>query len=208
MLSETPATTATSLSPLGVLTLPAMSGGKRLCICRGWLSSLTFHSSFISFTLSFVRIVSFRCHAVRCGSPPSVSQSVFWVCAPGAAIHVAAAPYATIAASHRRFIRALPSGAFYQKRRGIPTRFWDDPSVLFCEMDVGSELPRFVMVTCERTAPSNRRCLLRGETFTPAGKGRVGVVLVLVVAAVFVVHLSGAPGLSVVSFVSFMVLQR
>src|SRR2546428_8226220 len=177
MMSDTPATTAISLSPSRVLTLPAMSGGKRLCICRGWLSSLIFHSSFISFPLSFVRIVSFRCQAVRCGSPPSVSQSAFWVCAPGAAIHVAAAPYATIAPSHRRFMRALPSGAFYQKRRGIPTRFRDDQFVLFCEMDVGSEPPRFVMVTCVRSAPSNRRCLLRGETLAPgdqATQRRIG----------------------------------
>src|SRR2546428_1839737 len=172
MMSDTPATTAISLSPSRVLTLPAMSGGKRLCICRGWLSSLIFHSSFISFPLSFVRIVSFRCQAVRCGSPPSVSQSAFWVCAPGAAIHVAAAPYATIAPSHRRFMRALPSGAFYQKRRGIPTRFRDDPSVLFCEMDVGSEPPRTVLDTSHRQTPSTILCLLQKETFAPGDEAR------------------------------------
>src|SRR3989454_8740875 len=111
MLSETPATTAISFSPPGVRTLPAISGGKGLCICHGWLSSLIFHSSFISFTLPFVRLVSFRCHAVRCGSPPSVSQSAFGVCAHGAAIHGAAAANATTAASHRRYIEGLLSRA-------------------------------------------------------------------------------------------------
>src|SRR2546428_4250924 len=111
MLAEPPATTAISFSPPGVRTLPAISGGNRLCICRGWLSSLIFHSSFISFTLPFVRLFSFRCHAVRGGSPPSVSQSAFGVCAYGAATHGAAAANATTAASHRRYIEVLLSRA-------------------------------------------------------------------------------------------------
>ena len=38
-----------SRGPAGVCTSPTMSGGKRLCICRGWLSSCSFHSSFMFF---------------------------------------------------------------------------------------------------------------------------------------------------------------
>ena len=52
-----------------------MSGGKSACISRGSLSVLYFHSSFIPFTFETFRMCSFFCHAVRCGSPPSVSQS-------------------------------------------------------------------------------------------------------------------------------------
>ena len=52
-----------------------MSGGKSACISRGSLSVLYFHKSFIPFTLDTFRMCSFFCHAVRCGSPPSVSQS-------------------------------------------------------------------------------------------------------------------------------------
>src|SRR5262245_48387540 len=115
-LSDTPATTAISFSPAGVLTLPAMSGGNRLCICRVWLSSLIFQSSFMSFTVVFVRMVSCRCHAVRCGSPPSVSQSAFWVCARGTAI----APSASNTARHRRFISGLLSQLYIGKHwRGV-----------------------------------------------------------------------------------------
>src|SRR5918994_826242 len=74
MLSETPATTAICLCPLAVVALPTISGGNSECICRGSLSSLIFHSSFMSLTLPVVRIVSFCCQAVRRESAPSVSQ--------------------------------------------------------------------------------------------------------------------------------------
>ena len=45
--SETPATTASSRGPCGVVTRSAMSGANRLCIARGVLSSFSFHSSFV-----------------------------------------------------------------------------------------------------------------------------------------------------------------
>src|SRR5262245_12121785 len=78
MLSETPVTITICLGPLAVLTRPTTSAGKRLCNSRGWLSSLIFHSSVILLTLAVVSVVSFRCQAVRCGLPPSVSQSADW----------------------------------------------------------------------------------------------------------------------------------
>ena len=105
MLSDTPATIAISFGPAAVVTLPAMSGGNSECIWRGWLATLTFHSSFMSLTLSLLRIVSLRCHAVRCGSPPSVSQSAFFgACAEGSIAHIAAAAMAAKPASTRRFM--------------------------------------------------------------------------------------------------------
>src|SRR6187551_3345828 len=89
---------AISLSPDGVLTLPAINGGNRLCICRDWLSVWIFHNNCTPLTLSFVRIVSLRCHDVRCASPPSVSQSAFRLaCAPGTAVVHAAAAHNTAA---------------------------------------------------------------------------------------------------------------
>src|SRR5262245_56981390 len=78
MLSDTPVTITICLGPLAVLTRPTTSAGSRLCISRGWLSSLSFHSSFMSLTLAVVSAVSFCCQAVRCGLPPSVSQSAGW----------------------------------------------------------------------------------------------------------------------------------
>jgi hypothetical protein len=88
-LSETPAITAISLGPSFVATSLATSAGSRLCICLGSLSSRTFHASFIDLTLSVVMRRSFRCQAVRCGSPPSVNQCalpgvpcVSGICAP------------------------------------------------------------------------------------------------------------------------------
>ncbi len=52
-----------------------MSGGKSACISRGTLSVLYFHKSRIPLTVETLRRCSFFCQAVRCGSPPSVSQS-------------------------------------------------------------------------------------------------------------------------------------
>ncbi len=75
MLSEMPATIATCLGPAGVSTRPTMSGGKSACISRASLSVLYFHNSFIPLTFDTLRMFSFFCQAVRCGSPPSVSQS-------------------------------------------------------------------------------------------------------------------------------------
>src|SRR5437762_11161438 len=75
MLSDDPATIATCLGPLDVFTRPTIRGGKSECITRGSLSSLIFHRSFMFLTLSVVRIFSSFCHAVRCGLPPSLSQS-------------------------------------------------------------------------------------------------------------------------------------
>src|SRR5215813_10422218 len=75
MLSETPVTITICLGPLAVLTRPTIRAGNRLCIWRGWLSSLIFHSSFTFLTLAVVRICSSCCQAVRRGLPPSVSQS-------------------------------------------------------------------------------------------------------------------------------------
>src|SRR5262249_11705839 len=75
MLSETPVTITICLGPFAVETRPTTSAGNRLCSSRGWLSSLIFHSSFMSLTLAAVIMRSSRCQAVRCESPPSVSQS-------------------------------------------------------------------------------------------------------------------------------------
>ena len=77
MLSETPATTPISRAPADVCTSETMSGGKRLWSCRAWLSSCSVHSSFMFFALDGVMNVSLRCHDVRCGSAPSVSQFAF-----------------------------------------------------------------------------------------------------------------------------------
>src|SRR5262245_5531722 len=75
MLSEDPAVMANCLGPSGIITRSMIKGGNRECMTRGWLSSLSFQRSFISFTLERVRIFSSFCQAVRCGLPPSVSQS-------------------------------------------------------------------------------------------------------------------------------------
>src|SRR5215470_3947008 len=75
MLSETPVTITICLGPVLVSTPPTTSAGNKLCISRGWLSSLSFQRSFMSLTLAVVSVVSFCCQAVRCGLPPSVSQS-------------------------------------------------------------------------------------------------------------------------------------
>src|SRR5215475_12872777 len=75
MLSVTPVTITICLGPLAVEARPTTRAGSRLCIWRGSLSSLIFHSSFMSLTLAVLRIFSSRCQAVRCGLPPSVSQS-------------------------------------------------------------------------------------------------------------------------------------
>src|SRR5262245_46937194 len=92
MLSETPVTITICLGPPAVETRPTTSAGSRLCISRAWLSSLTFHSSFMLLTLAVVRMRSSRCQAVRCGSPPSVSQSAVLPsvspCAPQAAMQL------------------------------------------------------------------------------------------------------------------------
>jgi hypothetical protein len=70
--SEIPATIAISRAPRAVVTRSAISGEKRLCISRGWLSSLTFHSSFMSLTLAGVKTFSSLIQPVRPGSLPSV----------------------------------------------------------------------------------------------------------------------------------------
>src|SRR5262245_39126922 len=113
MLSDTPATIAISFVPSAVVTFPAISGGNSECICRGSLFNLIFHSSFMSLTLDLFRIVSLRCHAVRCGSPPSVSQSAFFCCALGVTIQTIAAPSATRPASNRRVIGCNSSWAVF-----------------------------------------------------------------------------------------------
>ena len=105
MLSEIPATTAISRGPCGVCTSLAMSGGNRLCSCRGLLSVCRVHNSFMFLTVEGLRIVSFLCHDVRCGSPPSVSQLAFLgLCAPGATGNKAAAHIATAAAATLRLM--------------------------------------------------------------------------------------------------------
>src|SRR3982751_4058884 len=120
MLSETPATIAISFTPSAVATLPAISGGNSECICRGWLTSLIFQSSFMSLTFVLFRIVSLRCHAVRCGSPPSVNQSAFFCCALGATIQVIAAASPARPAINRRVIDATPHRrCLYQNLRPI-----------------------------------------------------------------------------------------
>src|SRR5687768_6774230 len=122
MLSEIPATTATCFGPAGVSTRPTMSGGKSACICRGSLSVWYFHSSFIPFTFETVRMCSFFCQAVRCGSPPSVSQSAIaggdWVIgdwATGDWAIEAAADKATVAAANAMYLLTLyfPLSTFY-----------------------------------------------------------------------------------------------
>src|SRR5215470_18882914 len=75
MLSDTPVTITICLGPLAVETRPTTSAGNRLCSSRAWLSSLIFHSSFMSLALAVVIMRSSRCQAVRCESPPSVNQS-------------------------------------------------------------------------------------------------------------------------------------
>ena len=62
----------TSRAPRAVVTRSAISGEKRLCISRGLLSSLTFHSSFMSLTLASVKTFSSFIQPVRPGSLPSV----------------------------------------------------------------------------------------------------------------------------------------
>ena len=62
-----PATTAISRAPRAVVTRSAISGEKRLCISRGLLSSLTFHSSFMSLTLAVVKTFSSFIQPVRAG---------------------------------------------------------------------------------------------------------------------------------------------
>jgi hypothetical protein len=52
-----------------------MRGANRLCIARGVLSSVTFHSSAVRATLAVVKIFSSRTHPVRALSTPSVRKS-------------------------------------------------------------------------------------------------------------------------------------
>src|SRR5947208_304145 len=88
MLSETPATIAISRVAFDVCTSGTIKGANRLCNCRGTLSSLIFHNSFMSLTVVGLRIVSFFCHDVRAGSPPSVNQpALSAICARGATVH-------------------------------------------------------------------------------------------------------------------------
>src|SRR5450755_2700856 len=70
-----PDTTAICLGPRLVLTPPAISGGNSECSSLGSLSSLIVHRAFMPLTLSLLRIFSSFCHPLRCGLPPSVSQS-------------------------------------------------------------------------------------------------------------------------------------
>src|SRR5262245_42997640 len=74
--SETPATTASSRVPSGVVTRSATSGAKRLCIARGLLSSFSFQSNFMVPTFAGVNTFSSRTHPVRALSTPSVRKSV------------------------------------------------------------------------------------------------------------------------------------
>ena len=100
MLSETPATIPISLEPAAVCTSDTINGGKRLCSWRAALSSCSVQTSFMFFTLAGVMNFSFRCHDVRCGSAPSVSQFPFaWLgpCACGTPVQTAAAHSATAA---------------------------------------------------------------------------------------------------------------
>src|SRR2546429_215863 len=66
MLSDTPVAMPISFGPLLVLTFSAMSIGNRACICRGSLSSFTFHRSLMFFAFAVVRILSSLCQLVRC----------------------------------------------------------------------------------------------------------------------------------------------
>src|SRR5829696_866066 len=88
-----------------------MSGGKRLCICLGLLSVCTVHSSFMFLTDAGLRMVSFFCQDVRCGSPPSVNQlALRGACAPGFTGRNAAAHIARAAATTLRLINTLLGG--------------------------------------------------------------------------------------------------
>src|SRR5947208_2959505 len=134
MLSDTPATIAISFTPSAVVTLPAISGGNSECICRGSFFSLIFHSSFMSLTFVLFRILSLRCHAVRCGSPPSVNQSAFFCCAVGVTIEISAAPSPARPASNRRVIDATPRGrCLYQNGRRSDQEFLRSLIVSQCE---------------------------------------------------------------------------
>src|SRR4051812_31239371 len=73
--SVTPATTPNSRVPCAVVTRSAMSGANRLCIARGVLSNLIFHSSFELPTLAGVKIFSSFTQPVRSASTPSVRKS-------------------------------------------------------------------------------------------------------------------------------------
>src|SRR5438477_3795403 len=75
MLSEMPETTATCLGPRLVLIWPTISGGNSEWSSLGSLSNLSFQRAFMPLTLSLLRIFSSFCQPVRCGLPPSVSQS-------------------------------------------------------------------------------------------------------------------------------------
>ncbi len=70
--SEMPAKIASSRAPRAVVTPDTVSGANRLCICRGVLLTLIFHSSFIEPTLAVVKTFSFFNHPVRPLSTPSV----------------------------------------------------------------------------------------------------------------------------------------
>ena len=67
-----PANTASSRAPRGVVTPETVTGANRLCICRGVLLILVFHSSFMEPTLAVVKIFSFFSQPVRPLSTPSV----------------------------------------------------------------------------------------------------------------------------------------
>src|SRR5580704_15191024 len=75
MLSETPVSIKICFGPELVFTRSAISGTNSECISRTSLSSLTFHSSLISFALDVVKVFSSSCQFVRWEFLPSVSQS-------------------------------------------------------------------------------------------------------------------------------------
>src|SRR5258708_926974 len=108
MLSETPARMAISRGPADVRTSLTISGGNRLCSCRGALSVCTVHASFMFLTLAGLMSVSCCCHEVRALSAPSISQfALAALCgawAPGTVVHAAAAHSATAEAQKVRFI--------------------------------------------------------------------------------------------------------
>src|SRR5258706_1981615 len=92
MLSETPATIASSRRLCAVRTSPTMRAARRSAIGLVWWSSRTFHRSFMPPTVSGRSRVSLRCHDVRSLSYPSVSQFAFaGPCAPRLAVNPAVA---------------------------------------------------------------------------------------------------------------------
>ena len=89
-----------------------------MCIWRGWLSSRTFHNSFMRPTVAGLSSVSLRCHDVRSLSYPSVSQFAFGrLCAPGLAVNPTAAITAATMAPPLRYDMRAPAARLRTRAR-------------------------------------------------------------------------------------------